>query len=75
MAEFRKTLQGLPWIAKLLLVIVYDIYGALYRISRGDAVGIVLGILQLVTGNIFGIFWIIDLITMITKGEISVLAD
>ena len=74
MAEFRKTLQGLPWIAKLLLVILYDIYGALYRISRGDAVGIIVGVLQLVTGNIFGIFWLIDLITIITKKEVTVVA-
>lgn len=74
MAEFRKTLQGLPWIAKLLLVIVYDIYGALYRISRGDAVGIVVGVLQIVTGNFFGIFWIIDLITVIVKKEVTVVA-
>ncbi len=74
MAEFRKTLQGLPWILKILLVIFYDIYGALYRISRGDTVGIVLGVLQLVTGNIFGIFWIIDLVTVILKKEVTVVA-
>ena len=74
MAEFRKTLQGLPFIAKLLLVIVYDIYGALYRISRGDTTGIVVGVLQIITGNFFGIFWLIDLITVITKKEITVLA-
>ena len=75
MADFRKTLKDLPWIAKLLLVIVYDIYGALYRISRGDTTGIVVGILQLVTGNFFGIFWIIDLVTIIAKKEVTVLAD
>lgn len=74
MAEFRKTLKGLPWIAKLLLVIFYDIYGALFRISRGDTTGIVVGVLQLVTGNFFGIFWVIDLITVITKQEVTVLA-
>lgn len=74
MAEFRKTLQGLPWIVKLLLVILYDIYGALYRISRGDAVGIVVGVLQLITGNFFGIFWLIDLITVIVKKEVTVVA-
>ena len=74
MAEFRKTLKDLPWIAKLLLVIVYDIYGALFRISRGDTTGIVVGVLQLVTGNFFGIFWIIDLVTVIAKKEVTVLA-
>ena len=75
MAEFRKTLKGLPWIAKLLLVIFYDIYGALFRISRGDTTGIVVGVLQLVTGNFFGIFWIIDLVTIIAKKEITVVAE
>lgn len=74
MAEFRKSLQNLPFVAKLLLVIFYDIYGALYRISAGDAQGIIIGALQLVTGNFFGIFWVIDLVTMITKKEVTVLA-
>ena len=74
MAEFRKTLQGLPWIAKLLLVIIGDIYGILYRLTRGDVTGIVVAVLQLITGNFFGIFWVIDLITIITKKEVTVLA-
>ena len=74
MAEFRKTLLGLPWIAKLLLVFFYDIYGALVRISKGDTTGIVVGILQLVTGNFFGILWIVDLVTVILKKEVTVLA-
>ena len=73
MAEFRKTLKELPWIVQLLLVIVYDIYGALIRITRGDTTGIVVGILQLVTGNFFGIMWIIDLVTIIVKKDITVL--
>ena len=70
MAEFRKSLAGLPWALKLILVIFYDIYGALYRISKGDTVGIVIGVLQLVTGNFFGIFWIIDLVCVLLKGRI-----
>ena len=78
MADFRKTLRELPWIAKLILVIVYDIYGALVRICKGidekDATALVVGIVQLVTGNIFGIMWIIDIVTVITKKEVTVLA-
>ena len=73
MADFRKTLKELPWIVQILLVIVYDIYGALIRITRGDTAGIVIGILQLVTGNFFGIMWIIDLVTIIVKKDITVL--
>ncbi len=75
MADFRNSLKGLPFIAKLLLVIFYDIYGALYRISRGDTLGIVIGILQFVTVNFFGILWIIDLVTVIMHKEVTVLAD
>ena len=74
MAEFRKALAGLPWVLKLVLVIFGDIYGILYRISKGDTAGIVVGVLQLITGNFFGIFWLIDLITVITKKEVTVLA-
>lgn len=75
MAELRKSLSGMDFIVKLLLVIVYDIYGALYRISRGDTAGIVIGVLQLVTGNFFGIMWIIDLVTVILHKEVTVLAN
>jgi hypothetical protein len=74
MAEFRKTLQGLSFIVKLLLVIVYDIYGALYRISSGNTTNLVVGILQLVIPPIGFVFTIIDLITVITKKEVTVLA-
>lgn len=75
MAELRKSLSGMDFIVKLLLVIVYDIYGALYRISRGDTAGIVIGVLQLLTGNFFGIMWIIDLVTVILHKEVTVLAN
>ena len=51
-----------------------DIYGILYRLTRGDVTGIVVAVLQFVTGNFFGIFWVIDLITIITKKEVTVLA-
>ena len=74
MAELRKTLKELPWIVQILLVIVYDIYGALIRITTGETKGIVIGVLQLVTGNFFGIMWIIDLVTIIVKKDITVLA-
>ena len=59
--KLRETLDTLPWIAVLLLVIFADgIYGGLYRITKGDTTGIVIGILWIVTGGLFGIGWIID---------------
>ncbi len=73
MQEFRKALTNLPWIAKLLLVVFYDLYGSLKRISKGDTKGIVIGLLMLVTGNFFGIMWIVDLVTVILNKEVTVL--
>ena len=73
MEQFRKAMVDLPWIVKLLLVVFYDLYGALKRISKGDVKGIVVGVLMLVTGNFFGIMWVIDLITIIVKKEVTVL--
>ncbi|MBE6560958.1 MAG: TM2 domain-containing protein [Ruminococcaceae bacterium] len=75
MAELRKTLDSLPWIVTLLLVIFVDgIYGGIYRITKGDTLGIVVGIVWIVTGGVFGIGWLIDLITVIVNKKITVLA-
>lgn len=73
--KLRETLDSLPWIAHLLLVIFVDaIWGGLYRLTRGDVVGIVVGILWFVTGSFFGIGWVVDLITVIVKKKITFLA-
>ena len=73
--KLRDTLDTLPWIAVLLLVIFADgIYGGLYRVTKGDTTGLVIGILWIVTGGLFGIGWIIDLVTVIVNKKITVLA-
>ena len=73
--KLRDTLDTLPWIAVLLLVIFADgIYGGLYRITKGDTTGIVIGILWIVTGGLFGIGWIIDLVTVVVNKKITFLA-
>ena len=72
--------DDLPKIAKILIQIFAGaIVGGVYRIVRyfetKNIVTLVVGLIVTFTfvGNV--IAWIIDLITMITKGEISVLAD
>ena len=73
--KLRETLDTLPWIAVLLLVIFADgIYGGLYRITMGDSTGIVIGILWIVTGGLFGIGWVIDLVTVLVNKKITFLA-
>lgn len=71
----RETFDTLPFIATLLLVIFADgIFGGLYRLTRGDTTGLVIGILWFVTAGLFGIGAIIDLITVIVHKKITFLA-
>ena len=73
--KLRDTLDTLPWIAVLLLVIFADgIYGGLYRVTKGDTTGLVIGILWIVTGGLFGIGFIVDLVTVIVNKKITFLA-
>lgn len=43
--NFRKTLDSIPWVIELLLVIFFDgLYGGIYRMTRGDTTGVIIGI-------------------------------
>lgn len=47
--NFRKTLDSIPWVIELLLVIFFDgLYGGIYRMTRGDTTGVIIGIVWLV---------------------------
>lgn len=46
MTNLRKTLGGLPWIAKLLLVIFLDgLYGGLYRLTGKNTLSKIIGVI------------------------------
>ena len=71
--------EELPKIVKILLVIFLGgLIGGVYRILRyletKNITTLIVGILWLVSGGVFGLGWIIDLITEITKNRITVLA-
>lgn len=69
----KSGLKSLDWIVKIILVIIYDVYGILRRLTSGNIVSIIVGVIQIFTGNLFGILWLVDLITVILKKDTTVL--
>ena len=71
--------EELPQIVKILLqiflgAVVSGIYRVIRFLETKQVVTLVVGIVSLVTGGLFGILWVIDLITEITQNRITVLA-
>lgn len=67
-----KAYFGLGYVISLILAIIPFtnwILGVVTRFSRGNILG---GVLNIFLG--FPIFWIIDLVTMITSKDVTVLA-
>ena len=71
--------EELPQIAKILIQLFLGaVVGGLYRVLRDletkNTTTLVVGIISLVTGGVFGVLWVIDLITEIFSDGITVLA-
>lgn len=58
---------------KITLTAIFDIYGVLYRLGSNSLIAIFFGVLQILTLNFCGIFWIIDLLCVIFAGDIKFL--
>ncbi|MCQ2583041.1 MAG: hypothetical protein MJ160_03940 [Treponema sp.] len=69
----KSGIKSMDWILKIILVIIYDIYGILRRLTSGKLVPMIIGVLQIFTANFFGILWLVDLITVILKKDATVL--
>ena len=68
----RTAIDKLGWIVNLILTIFLDpLVQGINRILRGR---IIVGLLWVLTGGIFGIGWLIDIITMILYKDIKFLA-
>ncbi len=74
MSSLKSSLKSMNWGLKIILTIVYDIYGILTRLTSGKLVPVIIAICQIFSVNFFGIFWVIDLITVICKKKVSFLA-
>jgi tryptophan-rich sensory protein len=65
-------IDKLGWVVNVILTIFFDpIIQGINRILRGR---VIIGLLWIITVGIFGIGWLIDIITVILKKKITFLA-
>jgi len=65
-------IDKLGWIINVILTIFLDpIVQGINRILRGR---VIIGLLWIITGGVFGIGWIIDIVTVILNKKITFLA-
>ena len=65
-------IDSLGWPVCLILTIFFDpLVQGINHILRGK---LIIGIIWIITGGIFGIGWLIDIVTMILNKDITVLA-
>ena len=73
MKDLVKALENLPWIVRVLLVLLWGAYGNLIRlfksIAANNIVAIVLSVILLLCGG-FVILWIVDLVCVLTNRNI-----
>ena len=68
----KTAIDDLGWFVNLILTIFLDpIVQGINRVLRGK---LIIGIIWIVTGGIFGIGWIIDIVTMLLNKDITFLA-
>ena len=68
----RTEIDKLSWLIKLVLTIFFDpLVQGINRILRGK---VIIGLLWIITGGVFGIGWFIDIVTMLISKDITVLA-
>ena len=67
MSDYRKWLNSLPLIVKIILALplLDGIFYVLYRIAKGDTANIVLGIVWFFFGAAIG--WIIDIVFLLLE--------
>ncbi|HCC37384.1 MAG TPA: hypothetical protein DEQ14_07075 [Treponema sp.] len=68
----KTAIDNLGWLVNLILTIFFDpLIQGINRILRDK---VIIGILWIITGGLFGIGWLIDIVTMLTQKDITFLA-
>ncbi len=73
MKSLIKSIKGLPLIVKLILAlpgldIFWNVYRTMRSLAKDNLIGVILGILLIFVGWSF--LWVIDLITILLKGDV-----
>ena len=70
MAEFRKWVDSLPLILKIIFALpgIDGVIYGIYRICKGDVPNVVLGIIWIFAGAT--ICWVLDIVFLLWKGKI-----
>jgi len=66
-----KSSKSMSLFAKIILVILFDIYGLLRRLESKKLITKILGIIIFLTGSLFGIILLIDLICVLISKDIK----
>lgn len=68
----RTPIDSLGWLVNLILTIFFDpVVQGINRILRGR---IIIGLIWIFSGGLFGIGWLIDIVTMLLNKDITFLA-
>jgi len=68
----KTVIDDLGWLVNVILTIFFDpVVQGVNRILRGR---IIIGLLWIITGGVFGIGWLIDIITIVVNKDITFLA-
>jgi hypothetical protein len=68
----KTVIDDLGWLPNVVLTILFDpVVQGINRVLRGRLIA---GVLWIITGGIFGIGWLVDIITIILNRRISFLA-
>ena len=63
--SLAKTLEGLPWIVRLILTIIYGFFGNLIRLFRSldknNTIGVILAVILLLSGGLL-VLWVVDVV-------------
>ncbi len=68
-----KAIDGLPTLLKIILAlpaldIVWNVYRVACSLSKGNLIGVVLGVVLIIVGIPF--MWLVDIVTLLLTGRI-----